>query len=166
MGDRTTATITITKEDYNNILRDYHGKDHDKFMNEYGLESFEDYGDTVVELIDYQANYGHIEKLESFLEDNQYEYDLRWENGGDYAAGELSCRRLDNKMITHEIYDEQAMVLNALQKLAAIEDGDDLRKEVANMILALEPYPPSNLVPKCNNTLKYIEEVLDKPEQE
>ena len=80
MGDRTTVTLDIRKEDLERI------KNEPWF--EYGEEDYEYSRDGVelVSIVHHEVNYGELPFLHE-LTARGIPYDVRWESGGGYTAG-------------------------------------------------------------------------------
>ena len=137
MGDRTYAELTIHK---------FHYQQNKKELEATGYhDEVRDDNDETVTFVCYEANYGHMEGLESECQERNIEYNLRWENCGDYNAGEEFFRIVDGEHKVHSIYDTQEETLTALKKVAEIvvKDGatlDEVAKHLTDKIKELEPF--------------------------
>ena len=144
MGDRTYASITIHKFNYERNKEEIEGM---------GYEDTEIEGDEV-KIIDYEANYGHLEALEKLCQEQQIEYDKRWEAGGDYGAGEEHSRIVDGVYKVYDIYDDGEAVLTELKTILAETDPIKREELIKKKILELEPFKLEPL--KASNAIDFI----------
>ena len=111
-----------------------------------------------VTIKEYEANYGSLEALESFCQENNIEYDRRWEAGGDYGPGEEYARIVDGELVVHELSDEGAAILNEHKEtLEIITTGgnlEDIKKHLEKKINLLEPFEVTPL--KAPQSIDFI----------
>lgn len=148
MGDRTYAEVRINK---------YYYERHKEKIDEMGYDEAEEIEDEVT-IKDYEANYGSLEALESFCQENNIEYDRRWEAGGDYGPGEEYARIVDGELVVHELSDEGAAILNEHKEtLEIITTGgtlEDVKKHLEKKINLLEPFEVTPL--KAPQSIDFI----------
>jgi len=146
MGDRTYAEITINK---------YYYEQHKEEIEKIGYhdEIREDCEDEAT-LVCYEANYGHMEPVEDFLKENHIEYDLRWESGGDYGAGNQYARIVNGEYKIHDIYDDGSAVLDELKNILNEKDPTKREALLKKRIKDLEPFEITPL--KAPNSIDFI----------
>jgi hypothetical protein len=133
MGDRTTCTIIVRERDLEAIYRGNYGiKNFDELLKKVYVEEH-DIIEGIVELIDYQANYGNWDSLTDMLDAENIEYDHRWESGGDYGAGEKSHRLVDGVMLTHEMYDENQGEWDLIHRLHELLKEDKIEEVIKDI---------------------------------
>jgi len=130
MGDRTYAEVRIHKHYYDR---------HKEEIDEMGYDEAEEDGDEVT-VKDYEANYGSLEALESFCQQNKIEYDRRWEAGGDYSAGNEYARIVNGEYKVHDIYDDGDAVLGELKTILNEKDPTKREELLNKRIKELEPF--------------------------
>jgi len=149
MGDRTYATVSINKHYY---------EQNKDVIDKMGYEYECDEGSEVVTLADDQANYGRMAEIEDFCQEHNIEYNKRWEAGGDYGAGEEYARIVNGELLTHEISDDYATVLQEHKKtMEIIAKGgtlEEVKKHLAKKIKELEPFEVTPL--KAPNSIDFI----------
>jgi len=129
MGDRTWATTTFRKNQYNK-----HEKEIKKIIKDYGYQ-VDDSMDNTIELQDDQANYGNMDGITDFLDEKEIEYDLKWEAGGDYGPGTRYARKVGNEFKTHEIADVDDEITGTVRAILEIatKDGATLEDVIADL---------------------------------
>ena len=138
MGDRTYASIKISKYDYHR-----HKKELDKIAKGQYLDV--DLQEDTVEFIDDQANYGELPILNDFLLENCIEYNKRWEAGGDYEAGEEFARNVQGEYKIHDISDTGVKVLQVHLDIMEIIEGtggdiEKVKEYVEKHLNLLQPF--------------------------
>ena len=161
MGDRTTATITVRERDLEAIYGgNYNIKNLEELIDKVYAEDH-NVIEGIVELTDYQANYGNWDSLTQMLDAENIEYDHRWESGGNYGAGERYNRIVDGVMMTHEHYDENQgewdliSQLNDLLKENKIEDIKNKIKDTYDKMAP--PFEIKTLEAKINS-VEFVKE--------
>lgn len=156
MGDRTTVRITIRKSDYNNLEKEFGGKD--KFEEEVGASEVDDLGD-LIDLTAYEVNYANWDELESLLKDRKIEYNKSWDAGSEYDAGDSYVRILKGELREIEINNtqyEQEMVYKEI--LTQIKKGD-IKKLEKFVLKRLKEIRPFEIVPLDQpNSVRFIQE--------
>ncbi len=143
MGDRAYTSITINKYYYDQLKHEFGGEK--KLEEEVCVERIE-LEDDSAEFVDGDANYGMMERLENILQERKIEYNKRWENGGDYGAGEEYARNVNGEYKTHNIYDVGGEVLTALKELKELKDPELRDLLLTSKIKDLEPFEVTPLL--------------------
>ena len=159
MGDRTWASITIHQDDYPKVIES--PTEEKYFISRHCLcEIDKDSEPYMVQFIDDQANYGKIESLEDLLQELEIEYTLRWEDGGDYSAGEEHLRWIDGVYTDHAIYDDQAGTLITLKNIAKEYDPKNPEAMLLAINNKIKEYEPWEVKPPASrlNAKRFIKE--------
>lgn len=159
MGDRTTATVSLSKRDYEYIKnlpnKEWDAKGFDEYM---GVEDKNEY-ENIVELIDYQANYGMWDRLTDVLCNEGIEHDHYWESGGDYGAGCKYVRLVNGELNYVEQYQEQESEANLVKNLKELLDEnnmDEVKTKIENLF---QEYFPFEITPLGrSNSVEFIKE--------
>lgn len=140
MGDRTYAHIVVNRA-FRELAEFVFAECDERFSDVIEAEGGVCY-------IDHQANYGNLPEFEQALEAQRIPYDKRWEEGGEYGAGDKQVRVVvtpngDLSLKIKESYDKSD-VMNAHEVLKLIELGeiDRLRARAAQAIEASLPLDP------------------------
>ena len=156
MGDRTYTRITLTKQEYTAVEKEFGGKE--KIEELWGLSYICDStsAPNCISLIDDEANYGQIEPLENILHEREIEYDKFWGPGNEFTEGNEYARNVDGIYKVMSIYIEQEATLTMLKALTKIEDTIALKLEINNKIAELEPFEITPLY--IPNSAKFIKD--------
>ena len=140
MGDRTYAHIVINRA-FRELAEFVFAECNERFNDVIEAEGGVCY-------IDHQANYGNLPEFEQALEAQFVPYDKRWEEGGEYGAGDKHVRVVvapngDLSLNVKESYDKSDF-MSAHEVLHLIELGniDRLRVHAAQAVEASRPLDP------------------------
>ena len=157
MGDRTYTSYNFHKYHLKKMMVDLNAKDEKDLADNLCSEDVEIEGDEV-KIYDYEANYGSIESLESYLQSNHIEYDKRWEAGGDYEAGDEFARNVNGEYKVHELSDKGFEVLTHLKEFQETIDQnctfEELKKNIKDKLNLIEPFEITPL--KLPNSIDFI----------
>lgn len=160
MGDRTRVEIMLRERDYQALLdKDFDGKDV-KFSEHFGADENESYTYdelTARTLTCYEVNYANWEKLEKYLQKNNIEYNVTWDAGGDYGAGDAYVRKIKGKLRKQEIYENEQELIYFLKKLEKINDLKKLKSTIKKELKGREPFIAKPLK-NITNSQKFIKE--------
>lgn len=155
MGDRTTVRITVTKQNYDNLISTkFNGKRKDfeeETLPEY-TEFFKRGNLGLVEMTASEINYADWGNLERLLKENKIEYDKSWDEGGNYEAGESFHRLIDNEMVEFEIYKSRSDEIDLLKSL--LEYKGDLRTHITERLDQIDPKIEPLSEPNCVRFIK------------
>lgn len=137
MGDRTTVTLTVLKEQASEA------EQHFDFQPEYN-----DFDETFAHFVFYEVNYGTLEFLPKLIEAG-IPFDSDWDSGGDYGPGTHYCRYdKDGEVQEIELSNEYRNPdINQLYSL--IDDPIALVAKVISHHLAVTPLPWDNQLEHC-----------------
>ena len=152
MGDRTHTVVTVHTHTYKQLLINFNNNS-EELMKHFGIDEIEHYSTEEVNLIEYEANYGEMEELEKLLWKSKIDYNKTWQDGCEYAAGELFCRNIKGSMQKFEITEDQNLLLNTLQQLKELPVAK-MVEEMEKKIKELQPFKPEPL--KSPNSLDFI----------
>jgi hypothetical protein len=155
MGDRTYVTIKIRRSDFTK---------HEKLFrsDEVGASHIEEEENSIT-LHGDEINYACWDELEKFLNENEMEYDKRWESGDDYESGNAYARIIKDKKGKlkwkyYEIYNTEETVLETLISLRDLYKTDP-KKALSYMnkeIKKLYPFDAKSL--DESNSVRFIKE--------
>ena len=154
MGDRTFVTITIHKDFLPSLIQ-LGGGTQDKLHQAVCYEDMQEYGDEI-SFSDSEVNYAEWSTLEELLQKGKIEYDKRWEQGGDYDAGEANYRCIKGKWVLQEIYKEQKAQIDLLELLLK---SKDIEKAAKKTLKKLRPFKITDLQDGKCNAEKFIEKL-------
>ena len=140
MGDRTYAHIVINHA-FRELAEFVFAECNERFNDVIEAEGGVCY-------IDHQANYGNLPEFEQALEAQFIPYDKRWEEGGEYGAGDKHVRVVvapngDLSLKIKESYDKSDLmsaheVLHLIE-LGNIENWEALRSAASTFIFTADP---------------------------
>lgn len=127
MGDRTSVTITMRKNDYERLLAE-EGESEATFLKAIGADTIDDDGSLIV-FNGYEINYADWDELQGLLKENLIPYDKTWEAGGGYTAGESYVRLVDGKMQELEFYEYESKLVEFLKDVKDLP-ADEIKEKV------------------------------------
>jgi hypothetical protein len=145
MGDRTTVNITIRTKDFHRLLKRYFNNSREAFLTAFSPDGLDE-GEPHTEMVDYEANYGEWESLETFLVRHKIEFDKHWDAGGNYSAGSAYGRRINRMFKVVQIYETEERLLEFLEKVRAIKSREKVMAAIESAYREITPHPIPPLV--------------------
>jgi len=158
MGDPTRVEITIHKDIYNRLAHTFFDS-VEELETEFGICDTFEHSDNTVTIGADERNYAGWEELEEILIENEYEYDKKWYEGGEYGGGMQYWRKIKGKYKTFEIYDHDIYLIETLKEILKAKD---IKKAINKHIKKAMLFEPTPLQPLKCNAEKFIEEINKK----
>lgn len=127
MGDRTSVTITVRKNDFERLLAK-EGESETTFRDDIGADTIDEDGDWIV-IRGYEINYADWDDLQDILKENLISYDKTWDGGGSYSAGESYVRFVDGEMKELEFQEDEMRLVEFLKDVKDLP-ADQIKAKV------------------------------------